>query len=112
MFVMHDYSCTSSTTRMLQELNGPELEMRRRELRLALFNKIVQRDVAVLIEGLLGKADSHTCSQHNYKYRHLRENIVSYCFSFFLSPYPVTQLTVTVNTFKKHLRKSRNPKQD
>ena len=67
-FVMHDYSYTSSPTRMLQELDWPELEVRRRELRLALFYKIVQGGVAVLTKGLLVKADSQTCSQHNYKH--------------------------------------------
>ncbi len=65
-FVMRDYSYTSSHTRRLQELDWPELEVRRRELKPALFYKIVQGDVAVPTEGLLVKADSHTHSQHNY----------------------------------------------
>ncbi len=120
-FVMNDYEYDSSPTKMLQELDWPELEVRRRELRLALFYKIVHGDVAVPTEGLLIKADTRTRSQHSYKFRHLRANIDSYRHSFF----PPTirdweQLpsdtvdSKTVDTFKEHLKKARvtNPKQD
>ena len=54
---MNNYETDSSPTKMLQELEWSKLEVRRKELRLALFYKIVHGDMAVLAYGLLINTD-------------------------------------------------------
>ena len=57
-FVSNDYRWRSSVTSMLQDLGWQDLASRRRNIRLALFYKIVHHLVAVPTDDLLIKADS------------------------------------------------------
>ena len=69
-FIQNDYKYTSSVTLMLKQLGWKDLETRRRDLRLALFFKVVKGLVAVKAEDIgLEPADQRTRSQHEFKYR-------------------------------------------
>ena len=69
-FVCGDYRTTSSITAMLSTVGWNQLEMRRRDVRLALLFKVVHGHVEVMTDDLyLTKADSRTRANHPYKYR-------------------------------------------
>ena len=69
-FVSNDYRYRSSVTSMLQELGWKDLSSRRRDIRLALFYKVVHHLVAVPIDDKhLEKADPRTRANSKHKYR-------------------------------------------
>ncbi len=82
-FVKNDHRYTSSVSEMLNELGWKSLAHRRKELRLALFYKVVHQLVAVPTEDILIPADTRTRAQHSFKYRQLRAKTESYRNSFF-----------------------------
>ncbi len=82
-FVKGDYSYRSSVTAMLQDLGWTNLADRRRDLRLALFYKVVNELVAVPTDGILISADNRTRSSHHLKFKHLASNTSQYQHSFF-----------------------------
>ena len=82
-FVFNDYLWRSSVTSMLQDLGWQDLASRRRNIRLALFYKIVHHLVAVPTDDLLIKADSRLRAHHKHKFQTIRTNSDAYKFSFF-----------------------------
>ena len=82
-FVSNDYRWHSSVTSMLQDLGWQDLASRRRNIRLALFYKIVHHLVAVPTDDLLIKADSRLRAHHKHKFQTIRTNSDAYKFSFF-----------------------------
>ena len=82
-FVSNDYRWRSSVTSMLQDLGWQDLASRRRNIRLALFYKIVHHLVAVPTDDLLIKADSRLRAHHKHKFQTIRTNSDAYKFSFF-----------------------------
>ena len=82
-FVSNDYRWRSSVTSMLQDLGWQDLAGRRRNIRLALFYKIVHHLVAVPTDDLLIKADSRLRAHHKHKFQTIRTNSDAYKFSFF-----------------------------
>ncbi len=89
-FVKNDYVYDSSVTTMLKELGWQDLQSRRKELRLALFFKIVHGLVAVPVDdpNILQVADSRTRAQHQFKYKNIRANTNAFKFSFFVRTTP------------------------
>ncbi len=81
-FVKDDYGPRSSVTQMMQSLNWPTLEDRRRDQRLTMMYKITNGLVAVPSDQLL-PADSRTRASHNHKYRTISANTSVYRHSFF-----------------------------
>ena len=82
-FVCNDSSYRSSVTSMIRDLGWQELASRRRDIRLALFYKVVHHLVAVPTEDILVEADSRTRASHRFKYRTIRTNCDPYKNSFF-----------------------------
>ena len=73
-FVKSDYRYTSSVSRMISELGWRDLDLRRRDMRLALLFKVVnphgKEYYAVTAENLnLQKADTRTRKNHPWKFR-------------------------------------------
>ena len=82
-FVSNDYRWRSSVTSMLQDLGWQDLASRQRNIRLALFYKIVHHLVAVPTDDLLIQADSRLRAHHKHKFQTIRTNSDTYKFSFF-----------------------------
>ena len=82
-FVSNDYRWRSSVTSMLQDLGWRNLASRRKDTRLALFDKIVHQLVAVPEDDILIKADSLLRSNHKYKFKTIRTSNASYKYSFY-----------------------------
>ena len=82
-FVCNDYSYYSSVSSMLSTLGWTDLATRRKDLRLALFYKVVQGLVAMPTDDFLIKADSRTRAANPLKYRTLRTNTEVFRHSFF-----------------------------
>ena len=78
---------------MIADLGWQELAQHRRDLRLTLFYKIVNGDIAIPTEGILVKADSRTRAKHDHKYCHISANVDSYHHSYFpRTPYEIGTL--------------------
>ena len=82
-FVCNNYSYYSSVTSTISTLGWTDLASRRKDLRLALFYKIVFGLLAVPTEDILLRADSRTRASHSYKYSTIRANTEPYRQSFF-----------------------------
>ena len=66
-FVMGDYKTTSSVSAMLNHLNWPLLEDRRREIRQKMLQKIISEEVAVNHNNTLKPATSRSRRTHNFQ---------------------------------------------
>ena len=109
-FVFNDYHWRSSVTSMLHDLSWQDLASRRRDIRLALFYKIVHHLVTVPTDDILTKADSRLRAHHKYKLQTIRTNSDAYKFSFFPRtliewnnlPQDITKAP-SINSFKQRL---------
>ena len=82
-FVTGKYKYTDSVSEMLQSLGWPTLEARRKEQRLVLFYKIVNKIACIQTGSILAPADSRTRANHRFKFAHVRTNCESFRHSFF-----------------------------
>ena len=70
-FVTDKYMYTDSVSEMLQSLGWPTLEARRKEQRLVLFYKIVNKIACIQTDSILAPADSQTRTNHSFKFAHV-----------------------------------------
>ena len=115
-FVNNDYNWGSSVTSMLQELGWQDLASRRKDIRLALFYKVVNQLVAVPAEDILDKANPRFRSKHPMTYRHIKTNCDTYKHSFFprtiIEWNNLSSSTVeapSIDSFKHRLRPTAQP---
>ena len=82
-FIKGDFRTTTSVTKMLQKLGLKDLKDRRRVLRLALLDKVVQGHVWVSPEDIgLEPADGRTRANHKHKFTTRGARTNSYKYSF------------------------------
>ena len=116
-FVSNDYRYRSSVTSMLQELGWQDLASRRRDIRLALFYKVIHHLVAVPIDDkFLIKADIRTRANNGYKYRIPKTNCEEFRSFFYSRTIPdwnrLPQSTVeapSIDAFKQRLSPTAQP---
>ena len=77
-FVKSRYRRTDSVTAMLDELGWPMLSKRRKDARLILFYKIINKLAQVPHEHILTKAYEGTRKKNNHKFRHIAVNTSQY----------------------------------
>ena len=82
-FVTNNYLRDYSVTDMIHELNWQSLEDRRRDARLVMFFKTVNRLVAIDPSHYLTPGPSFTRSKNNKKYQQHKVYTSSYQYSFF-----------------------------
>lgn len=111
-FVCRRYHNTSSVSSMLEQLQWPTLEERRRTTRLCMFYKIVHGLVAISRDDHLTPSDSRTRG-HDQRFNGIHSNLACYRSSFFprtvlewnrLSPSTVE--AETLDQFKSELAKA------
>jgi len=81
-FVTRNYDRTSSVTEMMKQLNWPSLEQRRKEARLTLFHKAVNKEIAVTIPAYVEENRRWQRNINNIGYKHLYCNRDDYHMSF------------------------------
>ena len=83
-YVTNRYYNTSSVTDMLQNLNWPSLEIRRKRVRLIMFYKIIHYVVAIHpLDTLLLPTTTITRYNSSHTYQHIRTDKYSYKYSFY-----------------------------
>ena len=83
-FVCKDYRRTTSVTTLLQQLDWPTLQERRRNSRLKLFHKSINNLVALPVPGFIELTNYRTRSSlaNGFSYRHVSVNTDVFRWSF------------------------------
>ena len=101
---------------MISTLGWADLASRRKDLRLALFYKVVFGLLAVPTEDILLRADSRTRASHGYKYSTIRANTEPHRQSLFPRTIPEWNIlppskaeAPSIDIFKARLNQSAAP---